>query len=297
MRVLHLSDVHVTVPFMALPWRQMLNKRFVGAGNLLLRRAREFREARAKLASLTRFADEHAVDLVICTGDYTALGTEPELVAARQAIAPLTHRPRGYVTVPGNHDIYLDDVLRDGRFERHFGDLLKSDLPEHCVDGVWPIVRLVGEHMAVIAVNSARPNPVVWHSNGAIPQLQIAALERLCADPRLAERFVFVITHYAPRRPDATADHPRHGLDNADALLHACRGLTRGALLHGHIHRRFQLQLPELALRIFGAGSTTCQGREGLWLFDVDDARAARAVPGRWQDDHYVLEDAAAVSF
>ena len=49
MRVLHLSDVHVTVPLWQLPWRQMLNKRFIGAANLALRRGRHFAQARQKL--------------------------------------------------------------------------------------------------------------------------------------------------------------------------------------------------------------------------------------------------------
>lgn len=289
MRVLHLSDVHVTVPLWAMPWRQMLNKRLVGAANLVLRRGRHFDRAREKLESLAQLAGELNVDLVICTGDYTALGTEPELAAARAAIDGLTKRPAGYVTVPGNHDIYLRDVLRDQRFERHFGDLLRSDMPERCVDGPWPLVRLVGDDVAVIAVNSARPNPQVWRSNGVIPCAQLDALQALTQDPRVRDRFVFVITHYAPRRADATPDVPSHGLINADAFLDACRGLSRGAILHGHIHRRFQLALPELPLRIFGAGSTTCDGREGLWLFEIDGARAS-ARAGHWQGDRYVLD-------
>ena len=226
---------------------------------------------------------------MIATGDYTALGTDPELAAARSAIDCLTHRPQGFVTVPGNHDLYLHDVVQERRFERHFGDLMHSDLPEQCVDGLWPLVRLYDEPLAVIAVNSARPNPAPWRSSGAIPDAQLSALSSLCRDPRLQDRFVFVITHYAPRRADATPDSPAHGLDNADAFLDACRGLRRGAILHGHIHRRFQLALPQLPLRIFGAGSTTCDGREGLWLFDVDGERSS-AQPGRWLDGRYQLE-------
>jgi hypothetical protein len=289
MRVLHLSDVHVTIPLRQLPWRQMLNKRFIGAANLVLRRGRHFSQARQKLEALASFCAEQQVDLVIATGDYTALGTDPELAAARSAIDCLTHQPLGFVTVPGNHDVYLHDVVRERRFERHFGDLMHSDLPERCVDGLWPLVRLYDEPIAVIAVNSARPNPAPWRSSGAIPASQLAALNALTRDPRLQDRFVFVITHYAPRRADASPDTPGHGLDNADAFLDACRGLRRGAILHGHIHRRFQLALPELALRIFGAGSTTCDGREGLWLFDVDGSRSS-AQPGRWLDGRYQLE-------
>ena len=113
-RVLHFSDVHVDVPFRDMPAREFLGKRLIGGANLLLRRKRLFRDARAKLAALARFADEQAVDLAICTGDYTALGTGPELAAARAAIEPLTRRPRGFVTVPGNHDLYCRTRSRTG---------------------------------------------------------------------------------------------------------------------------------------------------------------------------------------
>jgi 3',5'-cyclic AMP phosphodiesterase CpdA len=296
MRVLHLSDVHVDVPLWQMPWRQMWNKRLLGGANLVLRRHAHFADARQKLALLAEFAREQSVDLVICTGDYTALGTEPELIAARSAIDALTRFPSGYVTVPGNHDVYLPDVVRDGRFERHFGDLLRSDLPEACADGPWPVVRFIGDDVAVLAVNSARPNPELWRSNGRIPDVQLQALARLCADPRVHSRFVFIATHYAPRRADGSPDRPLHGLENADALLSVCASLPRAALLHGHIHWRFALQLPEMPMRIFGSGSTTCSGREGLWLFDVQ-AGSARAVPGTFRDGRYVLEPEGAVHF
>ncbi|HEX7479741.1 MAG TPA: metallophosphoesterase [Polyangiales bacterium] len=295
-RVLHLSDVHVDVPLTQMPWRQMVNKRFLGAANLVLSRHSHFAQARQKLASLAQFAREHAVDAIICTGDYTALGTEPEIIAARQAIEPLTRAAASYVTLPGNHDLYMPDCVADTRFERHFGDLLRSDAPELCTDGLWPIVRFIGSDVAVIAVNSARPNPQPWRSSGRIPDAQVEALARIVRDPRMAQRFVFVATHYAPRRADGTPDRKSHGLDNAEAFLHACAGVTRGALLHGHIHWRFQLQVPELRVRIFGAGSTTCAGREGLWLFDIE-AGQARATPGSWLGERYGLDSGATVTF
>jgi 3',5'-cyclic AMP phosphodiesterase CpdA len=295
MRVLHLSDVHVTVPLADLPLREMFNKRFIGAVNLALRRQHQFSRAREKLAALGRLAAAEQVDLVICTGDYTGLGTELEFAAARQAVTPLLGRPLGYVTVPGNHDIYLSDVVRARRFERHFGDLLRSDLPNASVDGPWPSVRLLGDDVAVIAVNSARPNPQPWRSSGHIPESQLGALAKLCGDASIARRFVFVITHYAPRRPDGSPDKPSHRLDNAEAFLRACSGLRRGAILHGHIHQRFHLALPELAIKIFGAGSTTCEGREGMWLFDLTPS-AAQAIPGRWRDGGYELEHDASLT-
>jgi 3',5'-cyclic AMP phosphodiesterase CpdA len=295
LRVLHFSDVHVDVPPWRLPWRDMLGKRLVGGVNLVLRRHRHFRDARDKLQQLARFAEREAIDLVICTGDYTALGTAPELRAAREAVQALTTRPLGYVTVPGNHDLYLPDAITDGRFERAFGDLMSAgDWPERAVDGIYPAVHLYGDALAVVTVNSARPNPPILRSSGRIPEAQLEALAAILAEPELQRRSVLVATHYAPRRRDGSPDRFDHGLENADALLEVCRKAPRAAVLHGHIHWRYHLG-PETGLpHIFGAGSATYDGREGIWVYEVQPDRL-RALPGAYQDGDYVLQPDAAV--
>lgn len=286
LRVLHVSDVHVDVPLWRMPLAELLGKRLIGGANLLLRRHRHFAVAREKLAQLARFADEQRVDVVICTGDYTALGTWPELVAARAAIAPLVAGRRGFVTVPGNHDVYVPDAIADGRFERTFGDLLGTDWPEHATPDGWPRVRLYDDCLAVVSIDSVRPNPQPWRSSGRIPDLQLRALQRVLGDARLDGRTVLIATHYAPRRPDGSPDRFSHGLENADELLAVCAARP-SAVLHGHIHWRFHLPgTPHL----FGAGSTTHEGREGLWLFEVETGQC-RARPGAYRDGGYVLED------
>jgi 3',5'-cyclic AMP phosphodiesterase CpdA len=289
LRVLHFSDVHVDVPLPAMPLRELLvPKRLLGAANLVLRRKAWFSASRDKLAALARFAEREAIDLAICTGDYTALGTAAELTAARAAIAGLTSRPAGYVTVPGNHDLYVNDSVRDGRFERIFADLLKSDAPEAAVDGPWPLVRFVGDALAVIALNSARPNPQLWRSSGRIPDAQLEALSALLSEPRIHERTVLVITHYAPRRADGSPDKKLHGLDNADALLEACARAPRCAVLHGHIHHRYHV-VTSSGVALFGAGSATQAGREAFWVYELEGAQL-RATPGHFRDDGYALD-------
>lgn len=294
-RVLHFSDVHVDVPLSSMPLGELLvPKRMLGAANLELRRRKHFKLARDKLAELARFAEREAIDLAICTGDYTALGTEPEMIAARAAIDAVIKRPLGCVTVPGNHDIYVDAAAY-GRFERVFGELLKSDLPELAVDGPFPIVRLFGEDLAVVAINSARPNPQPWRSSGRIPDVQLAALRSVLGDPRVARRCVLVITHYAPRRADGTPDKKLHGLDNAEELLAACADLPRAAILHGHVHRRYHVLGPS-GQHLFGAGSATQEHREGIWVYELD-SDGGTATPGSWNGASYVLDRDAIVVF
>lgn len=295
MRVLHFSDLHLHRPWRGVPLRDWLGKRFLGGANMLLGRLYDFADAPRKVAALDRFRREQDVDLVICTGDYTALGTNPEFRAARDAITPLTKAPLGYVGVPGNHDVYVRDIVREGRFLRYFGDTLGTDLPECRVAGTpWPLVRLVGEDVAVVAVDSARPDPQPWRSSGKIPPGQLEALGRILADPRLNNRFVFVVVHYAPRLADGRPDNFLHRLVNADDFLHACATLPHGAILCGHVHRLYHVRVPDVLPPVFCAGSATKDGVEGLWLFEVERDHI-RAIPGRWVDDGYVLETTSAV--
>jgi 3',5'-cyclic AMP phosphodiesterase CpdA len=270
-RVLHISDVHVEQGFSEVPWTRFLDKRGVGLTNLLLRRRRHYKQAPEVLAAMAEWAARAEVDVLLLTGDLSALGTAPELEAARRTLEPLLAVVPEVVILPGNHDVY---VARDGAFEASFGDLLRTDLPELSTEGVWPQVRLFGEDLAIVAIESARPNPQVRRSSGRVPQVQLDALPAIFAHPALARRLTLVATHYALRRPNGRPDSKHHGLDNAEELLHACGALSHGAFLHGHIHHRFFLQGPPLPLPLFGAGSSTHDGFEGGWVFDVEGARA-----------------------
>jgi 3',5'-cyclic AMP phosphodiesterase CpdA len=295
MRILHFSDVHLPARLLSIPFKDWMGKRMIGGANLFLGRARKFADGQKKLVALDRFRRELEVDLVICTGDYTSLGTRAELRDARKAVEPLMQAPLGYVNLPGNHDIYVFDVLRQKRWDESFGDTLDTDLPHYLVDGgPWPFVRLVGDEVAVVGVNSARPNPQPWRSSGKIPQRQLEALERVLADGVLLGRFVFVITHYAPRAEDGAPDRRLHGLVNADEFLAVCSDLSRGAILCGHIHRRYTVRTEGVKPPIFCAGSVTKAGDEAFWLFDVDGGQA-RAIPGVWRDGGYALDPSAAV--
>lgn len=269
-------------------------KRGVGAINLLRGRGRYFDDAEEKMAALARFKQEQAVDLVICTGDYTALGLEKEIAHARTVIEPLTDAPAGFVTVPGNHDIYVMDVIRHGFFKRHFSDFLYSDLPSLCSDDPWPLVRFVGDDMVVIGVNSARPNPQPWRSNGEIPSQQLDALSKILEHEQVRHRFVFLITHYAPCLADGHPDRKLHGLNNADEFLALGEKISSGAILFGHVHRRFQVKLPALSAGLFCAGSATQAGSESFWLFEVD-SKQARALPGGFDGKNYTLNTDSAI--
>jgi 3',5'-cyclic AMP phosphodiesterase CpdA len=286
MRVLHFSDVHLTVPPREVPWPNWLGKRLLGEANYLVRRRPHYANALSKVAALIEFVQAEQVDLVLSTGDHTLLGTEPEYRLAQQALLPLRQAEREFLHVPGNHDLYLSDTVKTRRFERYFGESLGSDWPEYQVDGPWPWVRLIATRAAVVAVNSAHPNPLPWRASGSVPDSQLSALQRILQEPRLAGRFVFVLVHHAPLRADGTPDRASHGLVNAEALLEVCRSLKEGVILHGHIHHCYRLERTAVRPAIFNAGSTTYAGREGMWLFELDPQRD-RVTRVGWAGERY----------
>jgi 3',5'-cyclic AMP phosphodiesterase CpdA len=294
-RILHFSDIHIGCAWHAIPPTRWLGKRSVGALNLLAGRRRRFADSTTKLAGLTRLRDEQRIDLVLFTGDYTALGLEPEFAAARRAVNPLIDSSAGYVGIPGNHDIYSFDVVRERSFNRHFGETLRTDLPEFAVDNGWPLVRLLDERVAVVALDSARPNPQPWRSSGRLPHRQLDAFAQLLDEERIRDRFVFVLNHYPPRLADGSRDRPLHRLVNDNAFLGVCRKIRRGAILSGHVHHRYHLRMPETAAPLFCSGSATMAGREGLWIFEVESS-AVRAIPGHWNGARYLLDPAESVT-
>jgi 3',5'-cyclic AMP phosphodiesterase CpdA len=219
MRILHYSDPHIPTPLHRVPLFKCLGKRAIGGTNLFLGRNRLFADAVVKLDALARFKSEQQVDMVLCTGDYTALGLNHEYMKVVKTTQPLMDAPFGYVHVPGNHDYYASDAIREERFRTYFGDTLKSDLPEYQVDGPWPLVKLISDKLAVIAVNSSRPNPLPWRSSGRISEKQLEKLKTLSNDSRLADRLVLIMTHYAPLLADGSHDSRLHGLTNTEPFL------------------------------------------------------------------------------
>jgi 3',5'-cyclic AMP phosphodiesterase CpdA len=282
-RVLHFSDTHVDLQIRHMAWKRWFSKRAIGAINLLRGRSKYFDDTEKKLAALIKFKEANKIDLVIHTGDYTALGLESELKLAKELVTPLMTPPQRYVTVPGNHDIYVHEGNSHYRFSEQFCSVLQNDLPEYCRGGHWPLIRLVGDDLAVIALNSSKPNPIPWHSNGRIPQEQLDALEEILQDPRVKDRYLFVMTHYAPRLANGEPDTKLHGLINADDFLEKCKMIKHGAILCGHIHRTYRLDLEGLDCDLYCAGSATMEGYEGFWVYEIEE-KVLKSKPVFWDE-------------
>jgi 3',5'-cyclic AMP phosphodiesterase CpdA len=280
MRFLHCSDVHVTQDYFHSPIRKLGWRRWIALFELKFGgRARHYAQAGQTLRAIASDVSRHRADHLIVSGDLTAYATEAEFQGARAALSPLADDKRRCTVIPGNHDTYTPGSTADRRFERYFGHLLDSDLPEYCREGPFPFVRLLGDvaqgdGAAVVGLLSARVPLIPGFSFGRIGEAQLEGLKALISDPRLDGRAVLVVVHHAPLARSGRKDKPLHGLVDGEQLYQVVRG-ERFAVLHGHIHQRYHHAANEQRPHQFGAGSSTCEGREGYWLIDVKDGKIA----------------------
>ncbi len=234
MRVVHLTDLHFHAPAGA---RQLLGKRALGRANLF------FRGRSAQFGGESRDAVVDDVlalepDLVVITGDLTALATEAEFAAARTALAPLlTTLP--VAMVAGNHDRYTRGSARSRRMERHFGPWMTGGRWDPASrawrppadPGPAPALFTLDD-LELVMLDTARPSLV---SRGALDRPQRERLEALLAAPAAGHRLLGL--HYPLLdREGAPYVHRTHGLLGVETLIEVVRRHPVDAVLHGHVH-------------------------------------------------------------
>ncbi len=276
-RIAHLSDLHHQVDWRERPlhssgWRGAIGRfELHGMGRL-----KRFWGVGDKIRRLLDRVAGHGPDLVTLTGDLSALGDADELAFVRELFQPLIAQGR-LALIPGNHDRYTDHPSSRG-FERVFGDLLQSDLPELADASGYPFVRLVGEKLAIVGLDSTRVGAITQYFFGRLGKAQLEALERVLEHPKLEGRTVLVLSHHGPLGPAGEFHWAESGLLDAGALLKALHGRP-AVLLHGHSHRRYWHKHRGPRPHVFGGGSSTEPGSEGFWLIELEDHRSVEARP------------------
>jgi 3',5'-cyclic AMP phosphodiesterase CpdA len=283
-RILHFSDVHFPLTWDMLAVPGMIHpKRILALVNYLLRRQTRFRNAPQKWEAFLSFVEHSHFDAVICTGDLTAMGLPGELDAARKRLAPLLERP-DFVLLPGNHDLYLPGKAAEW-YDRIFPTTQRTNIlcPD---DGApYPFIKLVGQDTALLVLNSAKPNPLIWRSSGRIsPEQMQAARELLSASAlELRLRHLVVATHYNIDDDDSSL----HGLENRLQVRQFLEEINCSMLIHGHIHHHGKTPIEGFLPQVYCAGSLTYRRREGFWVYTVEDQITAQA--GTWNGREYVL--------
>jgi 3',5'-cyclic AMP phosphodiesterase CpdA len=256
MRLAHFSDLHL-LALEGVPARRFLNKRLTGWLNLRLKRGSIHRAAYVR--AIAREIARREIEHVVVSGDLTNLALETEYELVRELLErELALDPDRVTVVPGNHDLYTRGALVSRRFERYLAPYLRGDLPELAVDvggARFPVVKLRGD-VAVIGLSSAVPRaPFV--AAGELGRAQLQALSRVLAHPEVAGRAAVLVLHHPLVHGWSPMKAHVEGLRDAPELLAALRGIGRGLVLHGHLHRRIQRAVEIEGGRLVQVGATS----------------------------------------
>lgn len=256
MNIAHFSDLHL-LSLEGVPASRFLNKRFTGWMNLRLKRGSIHRAEYVR--AIAREIAARNVEHVVVTGDLTNLALEAEFELVRELFErDLGLDPSMISVVPGNHDLYTRGAMRSRRFEGFFGSWLKGDLPELAVDtdaGRFPLVKL-RDRVAIVSLSSAVPRlPLV--AAGELGQAQLLALRRVLVHPDVSSRSLVLAVHHPAVHGWSRMKVHVEGLRDADALIAELQAVSRGLLLHGHLHRRIQRKLPTQGGHIVQVGATS----------------------------------------
>lgn len=178
------------------------------------------------VAALRTLARERLPDLLVFSGDITQRARAGQFQAARRLCDELGIARM--LTLPGNHDIPLFDVL--SRVARPYGNYLQSFGPR-----LDPTLET--DDFLVIGVNTTRASR---HTNGEVSaeQVQRVAAQLRGARPR---QLRVVVTHQpaAVFRPEDEPDRLRGAPEALQSWSEAGADLVLG----GHIHLPYVLDL------------------------------------------------------
>ncbi len=219
---LHLTDFHFWE--IVLNPLRLLNKRAIGAANVLLKRRYEFLTDRA--ASYAEYAAGLGIRQVLITGDFASTATETEMAQGAAFVRSLEQHGLRPIVIAGNHDVYTFESRRKKRFERHFGPWLpEKPLPcIHTLDGGTP----------VLFVPTVCPNYIT--SKGRISDAEVRSVEALLDT---VDAPVIVAGHYPLlQRTYGYEINPGRRLRNAEVLRRALgRSGPKVLYISGHVHR------------------------------------------------------------
>jgi 3',5'-cyclic AMP phosphodiesterase CpdA len=296
-RLAHCSDLHL----LSLDGTRLLdfaNKRWIGGLNLLTSRSRHH-HTEAFEDMVADFATA-GIDHVVCTGDVTNLGLEPEFRFARERFDRIAIGPQEVTVLPGNHDAYV--AKGAVHFAEVFGTYFTTDAAwawpagePGDLEAAWPVVR-VRDGVAVIGLSTSLQTPwfTAW---GQIGERQLARLRQVLADPRLAGVARVVAIHHPPAGVRATSRI--RGLRDRVAFAQVLAEVGADVVLHGHEHENLVAELlgPEGArIPVLGVASGTYHAsrpeRTARYrVFEVEQGRVVRHHLRVWHRDRRCFED------
>jgi Icc protein len=228
-----------------------------------------------------------AVDHLVVTGDLTLSSEASEFERAAALLRPWSERGR-LTVVPGNHDVWTAEAVRTSRFLRLLGaDGRGMRRPSPA----FPRAVVASPEVTLVALDSARPGDPPYETPGRLGAGQIQACRELVREHAKEGRAVVLALHHhlvlPPERIPSDANVSRMPLADADQLVRMVADLRIAAVLHGHRHCAFRVDLPGAAgpTPVLCAGSATRVADEPVrraraYVYDIDRGglRAVQAI-------------------
>lgn len=282
MRLAHFSDIHLSLPPLQTPPRELRLKRLANAASYYLNgRAWRFANGAERIAGLLADVDAQQPDHVLCTGDLTASSLEEELAGVAALFGQRS--PERFTVIPGNHDRYVHQA--DGAFERYFGTR------------TYPFMKKLGG-VALLGIDVARPTWLL-DSSGTCGAPQRAALREALTS--LRGEFVILALHYGLLRHNGERDKRRHGLKDDRELIALIDdpALPLDLVLHGHMHMPYTVRTQRRQVICVGS-ATDLKQKCGYNVYDIDTAaKTVRVERRRYTPQGFVVDNVAelALSF
>jgi len=155
--------------------------------------------------------------------------------------------------VPGNHDVWTEDSVETGRFLRAIGPDGKG---MRKAQPTYPHVVPLGDDAVLVALDSARWGPEPLDTPGKLGGEQVRSARELVREHSKAGKAVVLAFHHhlvlPPERVPSDVNVARMPLADADQIVRLVAELPVAAVLHGHRHTAFRVDLPGTR----GPGST-----------------------------------------
>jgi 3',5'-cyclic AMP phosphodiesterase CpdA len=220
---------------------------------------------------------ESRVDHLVVTGDLTASGETSEFEKAADLLRPWAEKGR-LTVVPGNHDLWTEDAAEKGRFLRTVGPdgrgMKRPAAP-------YPLAVTLSPEVVLVALDSARWGEDPWRTPGRLGPQQLQAARDLVRQHAKEGRAVLLALHHhlvlPPERIPSDARVARMPLADADKVVRLVAEMPVAAVLHGHRHCAFRLELPAPSgtTPVLCAGSATRAADEPVrraraFIYEVD---------------------------
>ena len=221
LKIIHITDLH----FFQFPGNilKLFNKRILGCLNWELNRKKRFDFSGAE--RFLNFLSQYKNVGVIVTGDLTVTALEEEFLLAKNFIDSIRKKNLSVYIIPGNHDYYTFEAVRNKRYETLFS--------EYSPPKTYPAVVHLPDGTPLILIHTVRPN--ILSARGVIDREQLQRLEKIIVS---LERPAIVCAHYPVlhHTPEYYSSYS-HRLKNSD-LLREILVKTKVPILYiaGHVH-------------------------------------------------------------